>query len=288
MLAQTSRQTREAWAEKLDRLTVTGATPQNKTVLYTGFAHTLVYPYEVSENTGTKEEPKWKYYSGYLDKAVSGVSYSGYSIWDTFRATTAWQLLVAPERSGPMIQSMLQDFVQGGWMPMWKNIVETNIMVATHADSIVAQALNAGVTGFDKALAYAAVMKNAFVPPDHDEEIRYWDRQQHTPQEVRAGLTEYMKNGWVADDRHSEAGSRTLDYAYDDHAAAIVARLSGDEHNATLLEKRSKNYKNIWNKRTGFMEARNEDGSWAGEWEGWCEGDHWAYSLTVMVSCLVI
>lgn len=62
----------------------------------------------------------------------------------------------------------------------------------------------------------------------------------------------------------------------------------GDEKNATLLAKRSKNYANIWNKRTGFMEARNYDGSFAGEWEGWCEGDHWAYSLTVMVSCRIV
>lgn len=30
------------------------------------------------------------------------------------------------------------------------------------------------------------------------------------------------------------------------------------------------------------MEARNLDGSWAGEDAGWTEGDHWAYSLNVM------
>lgn len=32
------------------------------------------------------------------------------------------------------------------------------------------------------------------------------------------------------------------------------------------------------------MESRNSDGSWAGEDEGWTEGDHWAYSLDVMVN----
>lgn len=31
------------------------------------------------------------------------------------------------------------------------------------------------------------------------------------------------------------------------------------------------------------MEAKNSDGSWAGEEAGWTEGDHWAYSLDVMV-----
>lgn len=42
---------------------------------------------------------------------------------------------------------------------------------------------------------------------------RFEDREEHTPQEVRAGLTEYMRLGYVADDLHSESGSRTLDYA---------------------------------------------------------------------------
>jgi hypothetical protein len=35
------------------------------------------------------------------------------------------------------------------------------------------------------------------------------------------------------------------------------------------------------------MEARNSDGSWAGEDVGWTEGDHWAYSLDVMVGLIL-
>jgi len=84
------------------------------------------------------------YYSGYLDKVVPGESYTGYSIWDTFRAQTAWQLLTIPERVPGMISSMLQDFKEGGWLPMWKNLGETNIMVGTHSDAIIAQAMQAG------------------------------------------------------------------------------------------------------------------------------------------------
>jgi putative alpha-1,2-mannosidase len=53
-------------------------------------------------------------------------------------------------------------------------------------------------------------------PLDQREESlinRFEDREEHTPQEVRAGLTEYMKLGYVAADLHSESGSRTLDYS---------------------------------------------------------------------------
>lgn len=42
---------------------------------------------------------------------------------------------------------------------------------------------------------------------------RFEDREEHTPQEVRAGLTEYMKIGYVAHDLHDESASRTLEYA---------------------------------------------------------------------------
>lgn len=127
--------------DKFKSIEVTGATPSNLTVLCTGLAHTLVYPNEQYELSASG---KPHYYSGYTDKVEEGISYTGYSIWDTFRAQTAWLIFMAPERVPGMITSMLQDYQQGGWLPMWKNIVETNIMIATNADSIIAQAMRAG------------------------------------------------------------------------------------------------------------------------------------------------
>jgi putative alpha-1,2-mannosidase len=53
-------------------------------------------------------------------------------------------ILTAPERVGGMVSSMLGDYREGGWLPMWKNLVESNIMVGTHADVMIAQAMMAG------------------------------------------------------------------------------------------------------------------------------------------------
>jgi len=141
-LEETSSATRSQWAEKLDLLNLSDPlqTPEKATILYTSLAHTLVYPYEIHEQTPSGR----KYYSGYLDKVVPGESYSGYSIWDTFRAEWGWLILVAPERVGAMIRSMLGDYKEGGWLPMWKNLVESNIMVGTHGDVMIAQAMQAG------------------------------------------------------------------------------------------------------------------------------------------------
>lgn len=62
-LEQTAFNTRSAWAEKLDRVQIEGATDAQKTVFYTGFFHTLQYPYEVDEDG--------RYYSGYDDTVRS-------------------------------------------------------------------------------------------------------------------------------------------------------------------------------------------------------------------------
>ncbi|KAI0773496.1 glycoside hydrolase family 92 protein [Fomes fomentarius] len=275
-LEETARTTRAEWAEKLDRIKIEGASDEENVIFYTAVFHTLQYPYEQSEDG--------QYYSGYDDAVHEGESYTGYSIWDTFRAEWAWQILLAPERIPGMITSMLQDYREGGWLPMWKNIVETNIMVGTHADSLVAEAVVKGIRDFDLETAFEAVLKDATVPPENDWNTSYYDREQHVGYEVRAGLSSvYATHGWVADDVHSESASRTLDYAYDDYAAsALAAALSKDEWTTKLRERAFAAPFTIFNNDTGFMEARNTDGSWAGQDAGWTEGDMWAYTFDVV------
>ncbi|KZV62243.1 glycoside hydrolase family 92 protein [Peniophora sp. CONT] len=275
-IEDTAKRTREAWVEKLGRVEVEGGSEEQREVFYTALFHALQYPYEQSEGG--------RYYSGYDDAVHTGESYTGYSLWDTYRAAWTWQILFAPERIPGMVQSMLNDFQEGGWLPMWKNIVETNIMVGTHADSLVAEAVLKGITGFDLDLAYAAVYKDATVPPVDDDKISYEDREMGVGYEVRAGLsTHYATKGYVAADIHSESGSRTLDYAYDDYALSLLAtHLNKTSDAAFFMERSLRAPFTVWNKKTGFMEARNDDGTWAGEDAGWTEGDKWAYSFGVV------
>ncbi|KAJ7775658.1 glycoside hydrolase family 92 protein [Mycena maculata] len=275
-LEETARQTRAAWAEKLDRITLEGASKADKEVFYTAFFHTLQYPYEQDEGG--------YYYSGYDNDVHKGESYTGYSIWDTFRAEWAWLIMFSPERVPGMITSMLQDY-QEVRLPMWKNIVETNIMVGTHADSLIAEAVIKGVEGFNRELAWEAAYKDAIIPPENDWNTSYFDREENVGYEVRAGLSSvYAEKGWVADDVHSESASRTLDYAYDDYALYRLAEALGKPANiVTALRDRAMSAPfTLFNEATGFMEARNASGAWAGEDAGWTEGDKWAYSFDVV------
>ena len=69
----------------------------------------------------------------------------------------------------------------------------------------------------------------------------------------------------------------------DDYAVSVFASLLGKTHDAAILRKRGKdNPFKIFNNATGFMEARNANGTWAGDDAGWTEGDKWAYSFDVV------
>ncbi|KAG0154472.1 hypothetical protein PDIDSM_40 [Penicillium digitatum] len=286
----TVEKVKSAWLEKLGRVSIKGinATDSNndpRTIWYTGLFHALQYPSDFSEPTSNEDGAPRAFYSGYTDSihTEDDSYYQSWSIWDTYRAEHSLLTLFAPERVNSMMRSLLRIFDWSGWLPMWANLVETNIMIATNADVVLANALERGFRGFDIDKAWKAVRKDAYTPPDHDTDTLYYDREPDTSYEARAGLTSYLKQGWVSNDGWSEAGSRTLDYAFNDYACSVVAAHAGED-NATVeaLRKRSRNYAYIWNNETQFMQARNGNGTWANNTFGWTEGDDWVYTFDVM------
>ena len=268
---------RAQWNEKLSRISVEGATQgtiqDQQKIVYTALYHALLYPRIFSEDG--------HYYSAFDDQIHQGESYTAYSIWDTFRAENSLLTLVAPERIPGTVTALLQNYKEGGWMPKWPNPSYTNIMIGTHADSLVAEAIRKHFTGIDRELAWAAVYKDAMTPPDDDTKHRWADREPHTPYEARGGLTYSKVLGFVPNDKTAEAASRTLEDSYDDWCVAQMAKALGKTKDYEFFLKRSLNYKHIFNPATGFMQAKNSDGSWADEKDGWTEGDHWVYTFAV-------
>jgi predicted alpha-1,2-mannosidase len=265
---------RATWNEKLSRIAIEGATEDQHKIVYTGLYHALLYPRIFSE--------QGRYYSAFDDKVHNGDSYTAYSIWDTFRAENSLLTLLAPERIDGMIQALLQNYQEGGWMPKWPNPSYTNIMIGTHADSLVAEAINKHFKGFNYNLAWDAVYKDAMTPPDGDTTRRWYDREPHTPYEARAGLTYLKTLGYIPADKTAESASRTLEDSYDDWCVAEVAKALGKTKEYQFFLNRSHNYEHLFNQATGFMQAKNSDGSWANPKDGWTEGDTWVYTWAVM------
>ncbi|WP_233843394.1 GH92 family glycosyl hydrolase [Dyella sp. 2HG41-7] len=262
------------WNKKLGIASIEGASDDQRRIFYSGLYHALLYPKLFSEHG--------RYYSAFDDRVHNGVSYTAYSIWDIFRAENSLLTIFAPERIDGMVQALLQDYVEGGWMPKWPNPSYTNIMIGTHADSLVAEAINKGFKGFDYQLAYKAVYKDAMTPPDGDTTRRWFDREPHTPYEARAGLTYAEKLGYIPADKILESASSTQEESYDDYAVAQVAKALDKTDDYNFFMKRSTNYRNLFNPARGFMQAKNADGTWASPDDGWTEGDQWVYLFAAL------
>ncbi len=280
------RQNRDDWKKYIDRVKVEGGTYDQKVCFYTAMFRTLQYPRIFSEYG--------KYYSAFDDKVHEGVSYNDYSMWDTFRAEHPWLTLVAPEHVEPMIESLLNMYDEGGWMPKWPNPTYSNIMIGTHADAVIADALVKNFRGYDLQKAYAAVYKDAMTPPENDTGTRWADREKTKLYEARGGLTWYKDKGYVPADKTAESVSRTLEFAYNDYCVAQIANVLGKNEDYAFFMKRSKNYKNIFNPQTGFMEAKDSKGNFLKEVtsrvdeveqvveEGITEGGKWTYLFCAM------
>ena len=269
--------TRKTWQNELTRMKPEGISEDQKAIFYTALFHTMQFPREMSEYG--------RYYSAFDDKVHQGDSYTDFSLWDTYRALHPLLIFTQPDRVNGMIRAMLQMYKEGGWLPMWPNPAETNIMISSHADAVIADAYIKGFTGFDTTLAYEAVLKDAMVPPDNDTILPYGDRDKWTGYEVRAGLTRFNEMGYIPFGKTAESVSRTLEYSSDNYSVAQMAKKMGKTADYNRLMDLSRNYKNLYNPKAGFFVPRMIDGSFLdynpkkelGRQDGFTEGDQWTY-----------
>ena len=99
--------------------------------------------------------------------------YSNFSEWDIYRSEIELVSMVAPHQAGDMIQSLVDDAEQGGWLPKWAIVAgDASQMNGDSADPIIAAAYAFGVRGFDAEAALAAMVKGATQDEtDHGLEI---------------------------------------------------------------------------------------------------------------------
>ena len=103
----------------------------------------------------------------------------------------------------------------------------------------------------------------------------------------RNGALAYKKYGYVPKNLQKESVNLTLDAAYGDWCIATVARELGYDDIYSEYIKRADNYKNIFDKETGFMRGRDENGNMSEDfdpcmWGGdYTEGSAWQNSFWV-------
>jgi predicted alpha-1,2-mannosidase len=258
----------DLWNRALSRIQLHGESESKGVQFYTAMYHTMLMP---ADRTG--ENPLWKSSEPYYDDY--------YAIWDTFRSSGPLLTLIAPDRQRDLIRSLIDIYRHTGYMPDARSgNANGRTQGGSNANVVVADAWVKGLKGIDYGTAFEAMQKDASVPPPDPRK------------EGRGGILDYNSKGYItlADER---AGSRTVEYAYDDFAIAEVACGLGHPDLARVFAGRSHNWENLWDKNltvegfSGFLRPRNADGSWAppdfqvrGTWpDFFYEGDLWTYSL---------
>lgn len=260
---------KEIWNTQLGKIDISCDRIEQKQIFYTAMFHAMLFPHIFWEDN--------QYYSAFDDTIHNGKMYTSFSIWDTFRAENSLLTILFPEKVDEMINSLLHVYEEGGYLPKWPNPSYTNIMISTHADSLIAEAINKGFSGFDYELAWRAVSKDGLIPPPGDAE-RFWrDREPNLPYEARAGLTYLLDYGYIPTDKTAEAASRTIEGCYDDWCIAQVAIATNRRREAEYFLSRSKLYQSLLDPETHLLRGRKSDGSFALTSEGWTEGGQWNY-----------
>lgn len=256
---------RSEWNQALSVLDIR-ADAATRTNLYTALYHALMAPSLAMDADGSYRGP-----DNQVHKAKGFTFLSTFSLWDTFRAQQPLLTIVQPEkRTNDIVQSLLASRRHSpyGILPVWQfHGLETWCMIGYHAVPQIADAYMKGIRGYDAGEALDAMIASATYAP-------------------YGNLADYMNLGYVPIDRDAEAVSKTVEYAFDDWTISRMARTMGRASVADVFEKRAQNWRNVFDRNTGFARPRNSDGSFrepfdparAGKDSGFTEGNAWQYS----------
>ena len=233
---------RDSWDKLLSRFDVKGTEVQ-KRMFYTALYHTLIMPVDKSG-----ENPKWRetpYYDDY------------YAIWDTYRSSSPLITLLDPKREVDIVNSLLNIYKREGYMPDARSgDCNGRTQGGSNAEVMIADAFVKGLEGIDYEYALEAMLKDAEADPGADHE-----------KHGRGGLREYTTLGYLpyGIDR---AGTRTIEYAYNDYCIAEVAKGLGREDVYAHYLKQSGNWRNLWRSDyewddvKGYIMPRDAQGRW--------------------------
>jgi predicted alpha-1,2-mannosidase len=214
---------------------------------YTALYHSLLFPAAFSDVDG-----KYKGLDGQIHTAKDFTYSSDFSLWDTFRAEMPLFTLIQPQRSNDAINTMICQYIQGGWLPTPQQFGNsyTNDMIGDHPVVVILDAWLKGIRNFDVEKAWEAVQKNAMeTPAGH-------------PSRGRVGLDYYLKYGYLPYDKISQSVSRTLEYSYNDWCVAQLAKSLGKTDDYRLFMKRALNYRNVIDTSTGLARPKDSTGQW--------------------------
>lgn len=240
--AQVRAEATKIWEELLSNIQVTGGTERQRGLFYSCLYRSFLWPALRSDVNGE-----------FMDESDKVVKknfeyYTVPSLWDDYRNKLVLLGMISPKVTEDVIQSLVDRGQITGFMPTFFH--------GDHAAAFVAGSYLRGLRGYDVQSAYSLLVTNATV-----------ERRRGS----RPHIAEYIAKGYVSTpvvehpnvETKAKAGvTKTLEYAYDDYAVALLARELKDDATYAAMMKRSHNYTNQFDPSTGLMRGRYENGDW--------------------------
>lgn len=239
---QVCREADDTWGQLLSRIKISGGTEREKGLFYSCLYRSFLWP-------ALRSDVNYNYTDENGELANGGFNYyTNPSFWDDYRNKLVLLAMISPDVTVDVIKSIIDNGEKrGGYMPTFFH--------GDHASVFVAGTYLRGVKDFDLERAYKLLLNNATVPGRGG----------------RPYLDEYIERGWIAEkdttdvptwDEYKAAVTKTVEYAYDDYATALIAKELGKEEDYNMLMARTGNYKNLFDPSTGFWRGRIDNGSW--------------------------
>ncbi len=231
---------KKIWSDFLDQIEITGGSEKEREIFYTSLYKSFLWPALRSDGNGD-----------FIDEAgnVQNRDFHYYtipSLWDTYRNKVVLMEILRPEITSDVIKSLMDRGEVTGFIPTFFH--------GDHAASFIAGSYLRGIKDFDLGKAYELLLNNAY--------------KEGGP---RPHIKEYIGLGYISDpdiedpntESKGKAGvSKTLEFAYDDYSLSLLANAIGDTERQKDLYDRSKNFKNVFDKKANFMRGRLANGDW--------------------------
>ncbi|MEU6221773.1 GH92 family glycosyl hydrolase [Streptomyces sp. NPDC047022] len=273
---------RSAWEKRLAHVSVQGGSVTLHTTFYSALYRSFLAP-----NTGSDADGRYRGWDQHVHQAKGFTYYQNWSLWDTYRTQVQLLSLLAPREARDMAISVLRIAAQGGWLPKWGYAtIETNVMSGDPVTPFLTHAYQQGLLKGYEEQAYRALKKNADGVPPADS--MYTGREANR-EYIAKGFAPYIKDRphtKPGDTDYHHGGSVTLEYALSDAMLAQMARSLGHDADAARYAARSRNYRNVFDRTTGFFRGRDASGAFTQPADpaargAFHEGTAWQYQWLV-------
>ena len=262
-------ESKEEWNGLLGRIKIEGGSETQQRRFYTDLWHALQGRRVISDINGAYPDNTGDNLRiGQIPLDGSGKPkfnhYNSDSFWGAqWTINTLWGLAY-PDIMEDFVHSLIQYYKDGGLVPRGPSGGNyTYVMTGASSTPFIVSAIQKGIIREDLEPIYQALRKN-HMPGGIMEKAGYEHKTA-----LGGGFKYYLKNGYVPYPipegnfgGHQDGASLTMEYAYQDWTLAQLAQKLGHKEDYDTFMLRSENFKNVFDKSSGWMRPKNVDGVW--------------------------